>query len=151
MDCPGGSEEGSELAVSYIAGKLDARDAAAFELHLRGCPQCRCTTAEQQAVWSALDEWEPAPVSSGFDQKLFERLAEQRPISWRLRLDWRSAIPAAAACAVLAAAFLAKQPVITPAQPTVRIEQVEGALDDMDLLNRLDVQAPAGPVSPERI
>lgn len=151
MQCPSGSEEGSGLAVSYIAGKLDSGAAAAFERHLQACPECRRVAAEQQAVWSALDGWQPEAVSSGFDQKLFERLAEQREITWRLRLRWRSILPVAAACAVLAAALVVRQPTLAPARPSVRIEQVEHALDDMDLLNRLNVQAAAKADPPGRI
>ena len=151
MQCPSGSKEGSGLAISYIAGKLDPDAAAAFEQHLQVCLECRRIAAEQRAVWSALDGWEPEAVSSSFDQKLLERLAEQRKTAWRLQFRWRSVLPVAAACAVLAAALVVKQPMLAPAQPSVRIEQVEHALDDMDLLNRLDVQAPAKPVPSEHI
>jgi len=145
MECPHGSEEGARLAVSFIAGQLDTRTSASFERHSEVCPKCRALVAEQQALWSALDEWQLEAVSDNFDTRLFERVAAQGHSPWRLRLDWRSALPAAAACAVLTAAFLVKQPTITLPQPRVQIEQVERALDDMDMLSQLHVESPANP------
>jgi hypothetical protein len=55
-------------------------------------------------------------------------------------------MPVAAACAVLIVAFLVKDsgPFVTPqqqAQPKLQIEQVESALDDMDMLKQVGVEA----------
>jgi hypothetical protein len=47
---------------------------------------------------------------------------------------WQVLVPAAASIA-LAAVLLLRQP--PPAQPAVQMEQVEHALDDMDLLKQL--------------
>ncbi len=145
MECPQGSEEGARLAVSFVAGRLDIRTSAAFERHSEVCPKCRALVAGQQALWSALDAWQPEAVSNNFDKRLFERIAAQGHSPWRFRLDWRSALPAAAACAILTAAFLVKQPAIAPPPPRVQIEQVERALDDIDMLSQLHVESPANP------
>jgi len=150
MECPHRTGEGSGLAVSYIAGNLDARTAAAFEKHLGACPECRARTTEQQVLWLALDEWQPEAISANFNQALLERIGEQES-RWRVRLNWRSAAPAAAACCMLIAAFLAKQPALTPTQPRVQIEQVERALDDMDMLSQVPVEAPAEPLQAGRL
>jgi hypothetical protein len=53
-------------------------------------------------------------------------------------------MPVAAACGILIAVFLLRSPEPTPAPPsssapTIRIEQVERALDDIDMLKQLGV------------
>ena len=105
--------------------------------------------AAQRAVWSALDAFPPLPVSSNFDARLYQRIGEEQQRAWWRRLfqadwSWRPAMPVAAACAVLVVAFLVKNSgsSITPqqqAQPQLQIEQVERALDDMDMLKQAGV------------
>lgn len=161
MECPRQGEAG-ELVVGYVAGTLDAGTASAFERHIQECEECRELAAAQRAVWSTLGDWRPMPVSSDFDQRLFECIAEQEQRAWWRRLPqvhrpWRSAIPVASACAVLIAAFLMQQPVSrlappAPVQPKVQLEQLEHALDDMDMLNQLGVAAaPENPQPSGRI
>ncbi|HXA64779.1 MAG TPA: zf-HC2 domain-containing protein [Bryobacteraceae bacterium] len=150
MECPKNSD-GAELIVAYAAGMLDSGDQAAFERHLKSCASCRQMAAAQQAVWSALDELSPLPVSSNFDAKLYQRIAEEQQLGWwqhgwfRADWSWRPAMPVAAACVVLIIAFLVKNsgPVITQqeqVQPKLQIEQVERALDDMDMLKQAGVE-----------
>lgn len=151
MQCPQKNGDGVELIVAYAARTLDPESEAAFELHLESCASCRDMAAAQRAVWSALDELAPPAVSSNFDAKLYQRIAEEQQGAWWQRLfradwSWRPAMPVAAACAVLIVAFLVKnyEPPVIPqqqAQPKLQIEQVESALDDMDMLKQAGVEA----------
>jgi anti-sigma factor RsiW len=151
--------------VAYSAGTLDAPTQAALELHLLECPECRELAGSQKAVWAALDHWPPAPISADFDEKLYARIAQQEQESWWRRLShwdwsWRPAVPVAAACAALIAAFLLKPPAPIPvnqahathAPQKIQIEQVERALDDMDMLKQItSVPSPNSAPSPEKI
>jgi hypothetical protein len=147
--CPLENGNTAELVLAYGARTLDADQDAAFERHMLSCADCRELAAAQRAVWSALDDWKPEPISSNFDAKLYQRILteEQRPWWQRLfRANWsfRPAMPVAAACGILIAVFLLRSPEPTPAPPsssapTIRIEQVERALDDIDMLKQLGV------------
>lgn len=158
MGCPIDGD-GAELIVSYCAGKLSQARKAELELHFKSCAKCRELVDAQRAVWSALDEWPAAPVSPNFDRKLHERIAAGQQRAWRQRLwpenwSWRPAVPVAVACAALLAAFLLKTPALVPGaphQPKLQIEQVEHALDDMDMLKQLSVETPDSDHSSERI
>ena len=151
MACPQRNGRGAELIIAYAARTIDPETEAAFERHLEMCAPCREATAAQRAVWSALDELSPLPVSSNFDAKLYQRIAEDQQRGWWQRLfradwSWRPAMPVAAACAVLIVAFLLKNsgPSLPPqqqTQPKLQIEQVEHALDDMDMLKQVGVEA----------
>ena len=144
------NENATELVLAYGAQTLDPDQSSAFERHMLSCESCRKLAAAQMAVWSALDAWQPGPISSNFDEKLYQRILteEQRPWWQRLfRANWslRPAMPVAAACGVLMAAFLLRSPDPVPApaatsQPKLRIEQVERALDDIDMLEQLGVE-----------
>lgn len=142
---------GAEVIVGYVARTLDAEVDSEFRRHLGTCSACREAIAAQEAVWSALDAWQPIPVSADFDRKLFRRVAEQERGRWWRGLElprwwWRPAMPVAAACALLIGAFVLQYPAPKIAQeaqtqPKLEIEQVEHALDDMDLLKQLGVEA----------
>ena len=162
MECPLKNEEGEELIIAHVAQTLDPETEAALERHLALCVSCREAVAEQRAVWLALDELVPLSVSSNFDAKLYQRIAEDARSSWWQRLlranwSWRPAMPVAAACAVLVVAFLIKHssPSLAPqqqTQPKLQIEQVESALDDMDMLKQVGVEAALEKTTPrERI
>jgi anti-sigma factor RsiW len=148
--------------VAYSAGTLDAPTQAALELHLLECPECRQLAESQKAVWAALDHWPPASISTDFDQRLYARIAQQEQEHWWQRLShwnwsWRPAMPVAAACAALIAAFLLKPPAPVPvndahAPQRIQIEQVESALDDMDMLKQItSVTSADSSPSPEKI
>jgi len=157
MYCPlkggdgAGVINGAEVIINYVARTLDADADSGFQRHLATCSKCREAVAAQEAVWSALDAWHPVPVSADFDRQLFRRIAgEERGRGWRgLQLPdswWRPAMPVAAACAVLFGAFVLQYPAPKLAQeaqtqPKLEIEQVEHALDDMELLRQLGVEA----------
>jgi anti-sigma factor RsiW len=150
MTCP---RKDVELFTRRASGRLDQAEAEAVETHLRGCTECRATAEAQRAVWNALDEWPAAPVSDDFDRRLMARIeAEAATPWWRsfsevLRhVSWKSAIPVAAACAAIFAIFLLQSPAThTPRQKPVDIEQVESALDDVDMLNQLGAAVPVQP------
>ena len=133
MRCPLKSEKSSELVVGYGARTLDSETASAFEDHLSSCSACCRAAAAQRAVWEALDEWRELPVSPDFDRRLFQRIQASENRAWWL---WRMLLPMAA-CLALAAVLLLRQPAATPPP---QIQQVEHALDDMDMLNQLGAE-----------
>jgi len=149
MGCSLNKSVAEELIVAYAARTLDAHTEADFERHLDSCARCRELAAQQRAVWSVLEEWHPLPVSPDFDRKLAQRIAHTKPSGWWLHLfriwSWRPLVPVAAACTVLLFAFFLKNDdrASAPApasQSRVRIEQqVEHALDDMDMLKQIGV------------
>ena len=150
MECPQKNDDGIELIIGYAARTLDAETENALERHLSTCAGCRELIAAQRSVWSALDELKPLPVSSNFDEKLYQRIANERQLAWwqrwvRFEWSWRPAIPVAAACAVLVVAFLVRNSApdipAQSAQPKLQIEQVERALDDMDMLKQVGVES----------
>ena len=149
MQCPFENGNGAELIVAYGARTLAPAEEAAFENHMSSCARCREMAAAQRVVWSALDEWTPEPISANFDERLYQRIAAEEQGSWWQRLlhanwSWRPAVPVAAACAVMIAVFLIERPAHTSltksqSQPEVRIEQVQRALDDIEMLKQLGV------------
>ena len=149
MGCPVNDTEGAELIVSYGARRLAPDKETEFELHVKSCARCRKLAAAQRAVWSALDEWPPVTPSESFDRNLYQRIAVVEQQAWWRRLlpgawSWHPILPVAAACAALIAAFLLKAPQLQPPssiEPKLQIEQVEHALDDMEMLKQLSVDS----------
>jgi Putative zinc-finger len=159
MNCPPKTGEGAEVFIAYTARTLPAETEEALQQHLKECADCRRTAQAQCAVWSALDAWSPAAVSSNFDEKLYARIAAEAQKPWWRRVlsgnldrglsmdwSWKPAMPVAAACAALLAAFVLQSPVPehqaqVGVQPKVDIEQVERALDDIDMLKQLGLAA----------
>lgn len=157
MNCPLESQEGAAQLLAYTAGKLDGRTRLALESHLESCAGCREFVRGQNAVWSALDLWEAAPVSPDFDRRLYQRIAQQ--VSWwdvllaPFRPAFRHALPvAAAAGVVLMAAVLMERPAAPPVakQPataqveTLRPDQVEHALAEVEMLDQFNHLMRAG-------
>jgi anti-sigma factor RsiW len=151
-------ENREERLMDYVSGALEAEDAALFEKHLETCADCGAFVKGQKAVWETLEVFEPAPVSADFDRRLYERIA-QAP--WWERLAayvgapfrapafLRQGLPIMAAAALVAAAVLvwerpAPQPAAQPpalsaeADPTVQPDQVQRALDDMEMLREFN-------------
>jgi anti-sigma factor RsiW len=163
MQCPRLNGRGAELMMAYTAGTLEPEVQIELERHVSSCEGCREMAAQQKAVWEALDDWRPAPVSADFNDRLYQRIAAEEAAGWWRRpfqMDWswmfRPAVPVAGACAALMIAFLLKEPVAprhstTPLQHKVTIEQVERALDDMDMLKQMSVTGPAEGQATERI
>ncbi len=166
MNCPIRTGQGAEYFIAYGARTLSPDAQASLEFHMLECAECRRMAEAQVSVWSALDVWDPVAMppdfnQQRFDQKLYARIAadEQRP--WYRRafdfnLNWslRPAMPVAAACTAVIAAFLLRAPLMdqkpsaptasTSASKSVDIEQVERALDDIDMLKQLGVAPSAG-------
>ncbi|MDE3168301.1 MAG: hypothetical protein KGN36_21035 [Acidobacteriota bacterium] len=152
MNCPLETPETADVLLDYATRRLDPDRAAILSRHMEVCPACRRFAEEQRAMWSALDGWEAAPVSADFDRRLYRRIEGEA--SWRERLfspfrlllAYRGVPAAAAACLVIAATLLVQhpsQPVPAPAPPEmanveVQPEQVEKALDAMDLISEFN-------------
>jgi len=156
MRCPIETQENAELLLSYSARRLNPEAAAILEAHMELCPACREFRDGQRALWEALDQWDARPVSADFDRRLYRKIEEQEQMSWWSRIfgpispmAWRPAMPVAAtACLVLVAAFISVNPgtIATPVvdNPQAReVEQVERALDDLEMLRQFDLVATA--------
>ena len=153
MLCPLKERGDAGLPLDYCAGRLGAEAAGEMERHVEECPDCRALVGSQSAVWKALEEWRAAPVSADFDRSLFRKIdAEARDGWWnRLARRWlaglpRPMLPAAAVCAVVLVAFLLQRPSVSTFPVETRadrvdVEQVESALDDLDMLRQLGPEA----------
>ena len=153
MRCPIETQENAELLLSYSARRLNPESAAILEAHMELCPACREFRDGQRALWEALDQWDARPVSPDFDRRLYRKIEEQEQMSWWARvfgsMAWKPALPlAATACLVLVAGFISVNPgtVTAPVaeNPQAReVEQVERALDDLEMLRQFDLVAAA--------
>ena len=135
------------LALS--AGKAQGPEAVRLREHLETCSACREFVAAQDAVWRALDVWEPPAITADFDQQLYRRIEQQ--VSWWERavsairpVLVRQGLPiAAAACLVIVAGLVSRRPadIASPAKTqaaqveNLQPEQVEHVLDDMQMLS----------------
>ncbi len=158
MNCALENREGDELLLNYVSGALDAQRAALLERHMVSCAACAKFVREQKAVWGALDRFEPAPVSSDFDRRLYQRI-DQAAIgnaSWWGRLVAALRSPAlahrglpivAAATVLVVAGVIWERPLFRPAQrpaplsaeaESVQPDQVQHALDDMEMLREFN-------------
>ena len=151
MNCLMQMKEGAELLLDYCSGSLDARRAAEIEKHIESCGDCRRAVEAQGGLWATLDRWTPPAVSTGFDARLYQRIAqEQSAPPWRQWLRrifepavpvamWKPVVSLAAACAVLVIAMAVRTPEIPDAGKQIRtekvdIEQVANALEDLEML-----------------
>src|SRR5260370_16112416 len=160
MDCPLYSKDTAEVLLDYSSRRLDPQTAAMLERHMEACEACHAFATAQRKVWDALDAWEPVEVSADFDKKLFARIEQEDASSpltrwWHrwsesMAFSWRPAISVAAACLVIVTGL-----VLRPSDPTpldmaksghhmeaVDIEQVESALEDMEMLKPLQWTGP---------
>ncbi|BDC49245.1 hypothetical protein F183_A15610 [Bryobacterales bacterium F-183] len=138
-------------------------------LTVDGCQDCARVVEAQRSVWSALDGFEAPAVSSDFDAKLWKRIEESEARPWWRRLfdgpatgwagaiSWKPAFVTASACAAVFLVMLAvrpgdsgstssDQPVTkaaatssSAAAATVDFDQVEKALEDIEMLNQMGV------------
>ncbi len=155
MKCPLETGEVSEL-LAYATLTEDARRASSLDEHIAGCAACRDFAAGQQAVWKALDSWQAPPVADNFDRRIYERIAQQP--SWpdrvmgilRPLVGWPAIPVAATASLLLAVGFLMERPappLVAPRPNAAQIqilqpEQVEHALDDMEMLREFTRAVP---------
>lgn len=163
--------------MDYVSGSLNAVDAALFEKHLETCAECLEFVAGQNAVWQALDVFEAPAVSANFDRALHQRIAQTSwwdriaasiTSPFRTPSLLRQGLPLMAAAALLTAALVVWErpnpaPAPAPQAATGQLsaeagapdadvslqpEQMERALDDMDMLrefNHLVISEPAAP------
>jgi len=154
MNCIIENGANAELLLAYCARKLDAETTAILERHMEICPACREFAGNQRAVWAALDGWEAAPVSADFDRRLYQRI-EQEVSWWDLLIRpfrpmfVQQGLPImAAACVMLMAVGLMRQPSVLQTVPqnesaqleSVQPEQVEHALETMQMLSDFNHQ-----------
>lgn len=147
MNCFANHKEGAEILLQYSGGKpgLDASRVREVDQHVKSCAECRRLVAAQRTVFAALDDFAVPNVSADFDQKLYARIAAEKPSFWHRWLPvtpivwWKPAVPVALAALALSALFVVRSsnPGSTQQQPVIGkadVEQVEQALDDMELL-----------------
>lgn len=155
--CPVQSQETAGLLLEYLDRRLEPSVAARVERHVAVCGDCQRVVEAQRAVWNALDEWEPARISSDFNERLFARLeAEKAKPGWfaslrafaQTHFSMRAAIPAALACTLLAGVFAFRASIPsggtdTSTESQIDVEQVETTLADIDALQQLGVSQQA--------
>ena len=130
------------------------------------CAACTEFVAAQQALWNAMNEWPAPAVSSDFDPRLERRLRETASSSWIERMLHalrpafaRPALALAAVCLVMAAGLLLQNPRagVVPADDSharvekIEPEQVERALDDMQMLRELSSAPSTDAASPKTL
>ena len=107
------------------------RRARRWNEHIEACPACREFAGGQQAVWQALDAWEPAAVSMDFDRRLYARIEQTGLLVDPSDPAAESAVPARAAdCRSrrrghLVAGLLMNRPAAIPVAPVEQSAQVE--------------------------
>jgi hypothetical protein len=156
MICPLQKEQ-TDLLLDYSAGRLDTAKSAMLVKHMETCSACASFRLEQTAVWTALDLWEPAPVSLDFNRRLWQRIDAAAAAPWYKSLrdslrfaNWKPVIPLTAAIIAIAAGFLLDHPGSQQPIPAVSVigvsvkeaDQVEQTLDDIELLRQLDAVTP---------
>ncbi len=156
MECLARSVSGNALLMEYVAGRVWGRDAARVAQHLRECEICGAQAEGQQKIWELLDCWEAVPVSTGFNRRLYARIQESAParlhgLLARLLTRWvaRPAMPIAALSLLAIAGFYLERPQPPVARPATQAspavvsprdaEQLDKALDDLQLLHQLDL------------
>jgi len=140
MICPTKDKQSAGTLVEYCAGTLDPARASEFEQHAAECVECGRQVARQRALWQTLDQWTPAEVSPDFDARLYARIArEEAAPLWKkwLALGWKPALVTAAAGAAILIGLLVHSPQPPARADMVDIDQVEHALEDLDMLTPL--------------
>jgi anti-sigma factor RsiW len=69
------------VLVAYLDGELRPSTAEAVRRHLARCESCRAQLRLLQESWRLLDEMPPAPVRSGFTQRMMGRVVEEKELS----------------------------------------------------------------------
>ncbi len=157
MNCPLRSEETTDVLLDYAAGRLDTARAAMLEQHLESCSGCAAFRMEQSALWDALSQWEPEPVSIAFNRTLWQKIGAAAAAPWHRRFAdairfgaWKPAFPLLAAVMLIAVGFVYDHPgsgnssssqSVSATLPGVSIsdaDQVEKTLDDIQLLRQFD-------------
>jgi len=150
IKCPLLREDSADVLLDYSAGRLDKARAARLERHMETCDACAAFRVQQGALWSALDEWEPEPVSMDFNRRMWQKidLLDATPWYRRLTYSWKPGLALAAAVVLVATAFVmdhggtvAQKHDVSITEPGVsvtEVDQVEKTLDDVQLLKQFD-------------
>ena len=158
MQCPVEHDETVDVLFDYVAHRLEPARHSVVENHVATCSRCAGFTVSHVQVWQALDDWKGPVVSSDFNQRLLRRIYQTPAIPWyqglfefRSGLTLKLAIPVMAACLVASTGFVfgyaAGQRGSGPS-PVLHVDgrqadQLEAALDDLQLLRQLDSVAPS--------
>lgn len=150
--CP--LQDGDQAAtfLAWMDGTLAPEEAARLDRHATRCDSCREALNAHRSVWSALDDWEPEPVSRDFNRRLYAAIDIERARPWwkrafaaMLPVPFRPAIPVAATGLLMIGAFLFRAPEPVDLEnkqagvlERVDVEQVDRSLDDLNLLRELD-------------
>jgi hypothetical protein len=129
----------------------------AFLAYLEKSPECRAMYEQQQAVWGALDLWEPVEPSAAFDRGVYQKIERSTAGSWGLPAWlvepglWLAAVRPSLAAAFAALLFIAGtivsyQPkrnadALAARQPQAvasEVEQIDQTLDDIEMLADFD-------------
>ena len=165
MNCPLLSEESAGLLLDYSEGRIETGRSTKlepdeFDRHVEHCERCAALLADQSAMWTALDAWEPPAVSLDFNRRLLRRLDAENSAPWYRRLvhslragAWKPAFPLAAAAVVIAAGFMMdhRGAMMAPSRTAANgvslseADQLERTLDDIQLLHQFDSVAAAEP------
>ena len=126
-------------------------------MHLRQCEDCNDRVTAHANLWTLLGDWDASPVSASFNRELYARIQKECSSGWwgslsRVLNGWvaRPAMPLAALSFLVFVGFYLERPeAITPAVPAVAevpvtvtpndADQLDKALDDLQLLHQLDV------------
>lgn len=159
MHCPlRNSGEIAQVVLDYCAGTLSPAVTAEVERHVQTCEECSAFCAAQKQVWTALDNWETPVLSESFDRKLYARIDRFEKKSWVRRLvgerfAWRPVLSVGAACTALVLGLMVRDPISQHGSPPASVapqyhetskvevepEQVEQALEDLEMLKQLSV------------
>ena len=86
MKCPLSREDTADVLLDYSAGRLDKARASLLARHMETCDACAAFGVQQAALWSALDEWEPEPVSMDFNRRMWQKIDLLDAAPWHRRL-----------------------------------------------------------------
>ena len=142
MICPKQNKQDEQILLEYCSGKLDEHRFREVENHAAECAACAAWIAEQRALWSALDEFRAPQVSPEFNARLYQRIEERQRGGWWKqfwRTAWKPTLATAAAGAALAIGLTvsvprSSDPPKKASVESVDMDQVEHALEDLDLL-----------------
>jgi anti-sigma factor RsiW len=165
MNCLLETREEKQLLMDYCAHSLPPERKALVEPHLHSCSRCQEFVTSQYRLAEALELWQAPDISQDFNRRLYRRIdAENADASWWNvlvpRMLFRPVYPsflrtglpvAAAACLLVTAGVLLERPAVSPVPvskdmaqvESVQPEQVEQALDTMDLLSEFSHHVPA--------
>ena len=154
MTCPLQSQENAEVLLDYCARRLGPGASVELERHIELCVECRRFADGQRLVWESLDAWDATPITTDFDRRLYRKIEARESTAWWTR-TWEPLRASLRPAAALASVFVAVAVITMINQPSpslavsnaaraaeaVEIDQVEKALEDMEMLQQLEVLA----------